>query len=344
MDAIVLNTNFEVVTIIDVYESFIWTERYCECGDFELCMPVSKDVLSIIRTGYYLQIRDSEYTMIIETIRIKTDIEAGNKLIVSGRSLESILDRRFICDTNRVDGYLQNGIETILNSEIISPFNGRRRIDNFIFESSTDPAVTILTLYSDCHSKNLYDFIRDVCNERDIGFKIILNGQNQFVFKLYTGVNRSYEQDVNPYVMFTPNFENLINSNYVESDSDFKNVVVVEHIDPVTSEIIYSYIDNNKAMDIDRRECLIRSQSTQDETNQAGRETLAEHSYIMSLEGDVDTNMLFKYRDDFLIGDVVQIANEYGHESPARIVEVVISNDEAGSSITPTFKSIEDGE
>ena len=40
------------------------------------------------------------------------------------------------------------------------------------------------------------------------------------------------------------------------------------------------------------------------------------------------------------IGDIVQIANEYGNEGSAYISELVISNSEEGLSIYPTFKTI----
>ena len=36
MELTVLNTNLDAVSIIDVYESFIWTDRYYACGDFEI--------------------------------------------------------------------------------------------------------------------------------------------------------------------------------------------------------------------------------------------------------------------------------------------------------------------
>lgn len=53
---------------------------------------------------------------------------------------------------------------------------------------------------------------------------------------------------------------------------------------------------------------------------------------------------MFKYGEDFFNGDVVQIANEYGHETRARILEIVMSEDNEGVSLYPTFKTIEEGE
>ena len=49
---------------------------------------------------------------------------------------------------------------------------------------------------------------------------------------------------------------------------------------------------------------------------------------------------MFKYGEDFFNGDVIQIANEYGHETKARIVEIVMTEDSEGASVYPTFKPI----
>ena len=74
---------------------------------------------------------------------------------------------------------------------------------------------------------NLYDVIVDICKTPGIGFKITLNEANQFVFKLYNGTDRSYAQTKVPYVVFSPNFDNIINANYVESKAALKNVTLV---------------------------------------------------------------------------------------------------------------------
>ena len=67
---------------------------------------------------------------------------------------------------------------------------------------------------------------------------------------------------------------------------------------------------------------------------------LADHIVTTAFEGEVEVTRLFKYGEDFFIGDIVQIANEYGNEGSAYISELVISNSEEGLSIYPTFKTI----
>ena len=74
---------------------------------------------------------------------------------------------------------------------------------------------------------------------------------------------------------------------------------------------------------------------------QRGKEKLAENVSITSFEGETETTIMFQYGKDFFNGDIVQIANEYGHETKARILEIVHSEDKDGYSVYPTFKTIE---
>ena len=52
-----------------------------------------------------------------------------------------------------------------------------------------------------------------------------------------------------------------------------------------------------------------------------GLKNLADHIVTTAFEGEVEVTRLFKYGEDFFIGDIVQIANEYGNEGSAYISE-----------------------
>ena len=194
MEAILLNTKFESVMIFDTYKSFIWTDRYDEAGDFELCLPMDIELFDYIKKGYYLWNPDSEHVMVIETITIESDDEEGSNLIVSGRSIESILDRRivwkqnsenkliktvFTMDVDTGEEYnLQDAVEILLNENVINPSIEVRKIPNFIFERSYDEKVTKLTVEAQYLGESLYDIISKLCIENEIGFKITLNEDN----------------------------------------------------------------------------------------------------------------------------------------------------------------------
>ena len=131
MDVTILNTNLDAVSIVDTYESFIWTDRYYAYGDFELYEAMREGLLDYIKQDYYLQSKESEHVMIVEKIQITSDTEDGNHVTVTGRSLESILDRRIVWGQKLLSGNLQNGIKTLLNENVISPSDSNRKISNF---------------------------------------------------------------------------------------------------------------------------------------------------------------------------------------------------------------------
>lgn len=352
MDLIVLNTNLDAVSIVDVYESFIWTDRYQQYGDFELYAAMQSGILEYAKQDYYLQSRDSEHVMIIEKLLIGSDVEDGNHITITGRSLESILDRRIVWGQKTISGNLQNGVKSLLEDCIISPSDPNRKIENFIFEASTDPAITGLTIDAQYTGDNLYDVIRKLCEERNIGFKITLNEHKKFVFKLYAGTDRSYDQTKVPYVVFAPNFENIINSNYMESKSSLKNVTLIGGEGEGSAR---KYTTVGTGVGLNRRELFTDARDISSDVGddkvltdeeytaqlqQRGKEKLAENTEIVSFEGQVETTVMFRYGEDFFNGDIVQIANEYGHETTARILEIVISENEEGTSVYPTFKTI----
>lgn len=351
MDITVLDTNFNPVAIVDTYESFIWTDRYYKYGDFELYTAVDSQIVDIMQLDRYLKIDGSEHMMIIEKDLIESDPEEGNRITVSGRSLESILDRRIVWGQRILDGNLQNAIKTLITEAIISPSISDRKISNFIFEDSTDPAVTNLTIRAQYTGDNLYDVIQAICEDANLGFKVTLNDSNQFVFKLYAGTDRSYNQSTVPFVIFSDRFDNLINSNFVKNRAPLKNVTLIGG-EGEGSERRYTTVGS--ASGLSRRELFTDARDISSKTDDAtlsdaeynaqlqqrGREKLTENVEIVYMDGEVDTSM-YQYGVDYFNGDIVQLRDAYGNENSARILEMITSEDKDKISVYPTFEKAE---
>lgn len=358
MNLEIYNTNFERINIIDSYESMIWTDRYSGYGDFEIYTPMSQELLDIFKKDYYLISDDSEHGMIIEDTRIETDVEKGAYLTVVGRSYESILDRRIIWNQTEITGNLQNGIKKLITQNIISPTKTVRQITNFIFEDSTDETITSIgDIDYQFTGDNLYESIQKLCDIYSIGFKVTLNDDNQFVFKLYAGVNRSYDQDSNPFVVFSPNFDNIINSDYHESYAAYKNVTLVagEGEDPNRVQTI---VGNDTSTELDRRELYTDARDLQSEVDgrqltpaeyintlkTRGEEKLQENKVLKEFEGQVEPTQMYRYGEHFFMGDIVQLENEFGLEHKVRVIEFIHSESTNGTEQYPTFEVLDDDE
>lgn len=348
MEMYVLNQEFEKIALIDAYESLLWTDRYNKPGEFEIYTPVADFALKYPVTDNYLQIKESGHTMIVEDTTIESNVDTGNHIKIVGRSLESILDRRIVWTQTDISGNLQNGIKRLLNENIINPSIADRRIPNFIFEDSTDEAITSLTMENQYTGDDLLKIVQDVCELNEIGYQITLNEENQFVFKLYKGTDRSYRQEMLPYVVFKPSFENIINSNYSEIHSAAKTIALVAGEGEGSSRKTRTVGEGSGLL---RKEAYADARDIQSDgltpaqynakLDERGKEKLKEDKVKKSFDGECETTRMYVYGRDFFMGDCVQVANEYGMESPTRVVEYIWSSSASGTTSYPTFEALD---
>ena len=377
MDIYVYNTSFELVAIIDSFESFIWTDRYSDYGDFELYLSPNSGALNSINADYYLEIRDSNRTMIIEDIQIDVDPENGSSLKVSGRSIESILDRRIVWKQTVIsDKSVDEIIEQLLNENLINPADDKRRIDIFKYdELPADHYIKTLKINQiQFTGDSLLDIVIYLCDAFGLGFRVIrIDGE--FHFQLFIGENRSYENDdgteqfMNQHVVFSPAFDNLLNSSYFESHKNYKTVTLVagegEGADRITFEVESEatpieglfrrelYTDARDLSKTTQNEDGTTSSLGDEEYNnvltERGNSKLTEHRVVESFEGSIDPGTEHKYGSpedikkglaDYSIGDIVQVENEYGMGCRCRVTEFIRSEDGSGSDSYPTFMKI----
>lgn len=353
MELLILDKNFNSSETLDIFESLIWTDRYFECGDFELYVPASEKLLNILPPGYYVYLRESEHLMIVEDREITTDAEEGAHLKITGRSLESILERRIIWNQTTLSGSLQDGIKKLLDENIISPVDESRKISNFVFEASTDERITSLTIDAQYFGENLYDTIVDICKSENVGFKVVLN-ETTLVFSLYMGEDRSYNQEANPYVVFSPSFDNLINSNYLDSQKTLKtDALVAGEGEGSNRRTVSISSTEEKKTGLDRRELFIEASGVSSMVNgesisvseynnqlmQKGYEELSKNKETISFEGEIESGVTYTYGEDYRLGDIIQIVNEFGLQGSSRITELIRSQNDTGIEFYPTFES-----
>ena len=358
----VLNSSMEEVTEIDKYSSFIWTDRYNEAGEFELAIPVSSPYCKYLMKGFYLRIPTSNRLMIIEAKKTETDSEDGDKYIITGRSLESILDRRIVWKQTNVNGSVQNALKTIIDDAFIAPEDSRRRVSNMVFLMSIDPVVLAASYNKVAQYMGdiVYDVTKKVCQSKHLGFKMIwIDGH--FQFSLFAGKNRSYNQTINSYVVFSPNHDNLISSKYLESIKNYKNLLRIggegEGATRTFIKYFFEFEDENatEPSGLERREIFldcsdvssITSGNTVMDVDQytnalvnKGVEKMVDLVPETAFEGEIDTTIMYKYHYDFEVGDIVEIKNEYGNQDQVRITEVVQTWDPSGYSCVPTLESL----
>lgn len=358
MDIWVLDKKYQNLGIIDTYESLIWAVRFNKVGEFELVFPYQKDIFDILQIGNYLTISESDRYMMIDKITIDTDMTDGSvKCKVEGRSLESVLHLRVVWKYTSISGSVQTSIHRLINENFISPSSSARKVTGLKLITSSDERITKKTFQTELLGEYIDEEIEEICDHEDVGFRVLPDPsvEGGYTFELYMGQDRTYEQNDRPYVVFSPDFDNLLSSNYYKTNISHRTAALVggqgEGAEKVLTEVV---LDSN-ATGWDRREVFLNpsdvtSTDTEgeplpDATYKANLQAKAQselktYKAVEMFEGEINATVQFRYPDDFDIGDIVQVKNEFGMEAVARVDEIVVSYDLEGRVITPTFVTI----
>lgn len=354
MDLYVLDANFNKIGMVDDYQSIIWTTRYFEPGEFEIQLPGGSQNVALLEKDNYIKRFDDDTVMIIERVEIITDVEEGNYILAAGRCLKSILDRRIVWQMQTYKGTPEAVIRSLITRNVISTGITARNITNFKLGDALGDTGTIEAQYT---GDEILETIVELCKSYGYGFRILLNANNEFVFELFRGTDRSYLQTDNLQVIFAPEYDNLISTEYLEEKTYYKNVALIAGEGEGTAR---KYNNMGTASGLSRRELWVDANDIQstytDESGaektyttaeynaallQRGSEKLAEVAQTIQFTGEVDTDVLYTYKEDFNLGDIVTVYNEYGIKSAPRITEIVESEDENGYKVLPTFEGFE---
>ena len=367
MDVQLLDSTYTVVRIIDEYISLNWSDRSRKVGEFELIVPASEEILAAVKTDMYLSIPESDKLMIVEDVELSTDVTEGDTVKITGRSLESILDRRIIFPQLKTGTDVREALEKIVRSNLVSPSDSKRRIPNFTIRR-TSKWQEVSMEETEYYKDNVLDTVEDLCERYNVEYRVLPDGDGGFVFEVYQGEDRSWDQEENAYVVFSNRFDNLISTNYILTNHSEKNACYVTYevnrtitdgdkgSVQVTSKN-YVLAEKDGAEGLKRREMTVDSEAESPNMAEAsptdisnyiaamreqGRNAMAESKEIEAMDGELDYYTQFIYGRDYTIGDIVQVENAYGISAKCRVSEMVISVDSSGHTRVPTFEFIKE--
>lgn len=229
MEVYVLDRLYNQIGIIDDFASFIWAKRYIQFGDCELYISATNENIQLLQRGHFI-LRSDDPDMIcrIRTVELETNAETGDFLIVKGEDCRAILNQRIVWKQTNFRGYAGDFVARLIDQNIIDPtndpaHNNLRKIANFTRRAWTgfNDNLEIQSTFDPVGDK-----VIEVCQMFDYGSKVMFE-DGLFVFDLYRGTDRSYGQTVNPYVVFSPNFENLVSTHYSMDSTGYYSIALV---------------------------------------------------------------------------------------------------------------------
>ena len=237
MQVYVLNTAYEIVGMVDEYESCLWNKKYNDIGEAEIYLPASDEMILLLQKGFYLYRFDDDMFCQIEKVEIKTDVENGDYLIATATDICKLLSGRIVRGqvnatgvTSPVvfSGKVAEFIKKLVTDNVINPpaNQAQRKISNFSFDDSNFSEFTE-RLDASVVAEDLLQLITKTCKAYNYGFRVSYSvNTRKLVFRLFKGKNKASTAS-EEYVEFSPAFANIISSEFKVDDSSLKNVAYV---------------------------------------------------------------------------------------------------------------------
>ena len=231
MEADENNLTITLEAVCDSFSSLLWDIEYYDCGRFEVYIAANPQNIDIFQTGRIVgRDDDSQHFGIIESVQIDTDAENGDYLIVKGRFLMCLFERRIINPTLSItaDTAYSDIVRNAVTLNAIQQDN--RRIPGLslgtVSGACWEQTATLQVSYA-----NLMEWVYTIC-ERIGGtanIRIVKNSGETYkmVFDLSEGTDRSITQDDESHIIFSDAYSNLLSFSYASDSSITRNFAYI---------------------------------------------------------------------------------------------------------------------
>ena len=350
-----------LVAICDSFSSLLWDIEYYKCGAFEVYIAASPRNIEIFQTGRIVgRDDDKEHFGLIESVELETDAEDGDYLIIKGRFLMCLLERRIIYPTLNFTSQTSYGAivqKAVENNALTS---GNRLI----------PGLKLGEIQGTCWSQttklqvsyeNLMEWIYTICEKiggtANIRLSKIAEEQYEMIFDLLQGEDRSILQKENPHIVFSDSYNNLLSFTYFTDTSVKKNYAYVLGKGEGEKRKRTTYFEGAEPSSLERYEVYVDAKDISNEEQENGEtKPLSEEEYSELLKEKGKQNLVpitmksesqiavqstqFQYSVDYFVGDFVTAEHHrFGiRQNKIQLVGMIESFDHNGRNLIPTFK------
>ena len=314
-------SNFILEGFLPAHSRFTWTRRFSHVGEFKLETKFTQETFHALAKGRVLYKRDVDEAAFVERRMVVENAFGELLLIVEGRHLSSLLDRRVVSVAG--DMTLAAAIDGMINNNFMSGAGNLRSMqgEGLRFMPRNIPSRNVSIEHENVCAERA---LTDLCEEHGVGIKVRYNISGR-TFDLH------FLNPVETDVAFSKNFGNVFEQSFLEDTKRYKNVVYVEN----------EFIHNNEVFrGMERREMAIPvPRQGQTHFLQSALDALHDNRAIRTLSSTVNPHSeQFVYLKDWNLGSVVfsksselefterglinEIVEIYGEEGLALVVNI----------------------
>lgn len=317
MELKVLNSELELLDVIDNFTSLTWVRKYQKSGEFELHCPVTSRAIDLLQKGNVIYKGHNEAAYVVRR-SLELNTKGEEYLRVKGKFLTNYLNRRINWGRLIKDGTVESIMRELVDKNCINPTDINRVIPLLALGELNGVGDKIS--YQNSYG-NVLDCLESLSKSSDCGFEVEVDIKHRVLyFNVYRGRDLTINQSINPPCVFSRKNENILSQFYIESNENYRNVALIGGAGEDENRKL-TYIGNCKALD--RYELFVDAREISDTEYmdgaqkeiawsvyepmllQKGNEKLSENKEILTFNSNINVNSNLIYRQDFDLGDKV---------------------------------------
>lgn len=323
----------------------IWERRFLSPGIFQLTIQGEMNLEEEQLLSRGDDVEGGNDIAVIENIRRTYTQASGEKSIVTGRFLACYASFRVLDDTKSITGTPEYVMKKLATDFMTSAAGSDRAFPHLAVAESHDfEGETIEYQETD---KKLQDELDKLAAASKLGYDIRLV-DDELLFDVHKGVDRTATQTINPKLIFAVSFENVLSQAFSVDISDMTTFAYIKMPAVGTSEELKT--THGSATGRHRREILVTGTNvTKNESGgdndlstqiallkQQGEAALSEKT--LAFEAVIDPNATYRYREDYDIGDFGTLISEnWGISLDAQITAAREVEENGKESLKLTF-------
>lgn len=318
-----LNEEFDVLLPTDMTTSVQWNTRYYDAGSFEIHLSVSQvqiddGTLAQYKKAEYVYVEDNGCTGIIQQHEYK-----DGEYVMKGRTLEALLNDRVIDTQFNMNGKPEDVARAIIDKFIINPTNQIRKMQNIYL--GTYRGLGGVISYSH-RGKHVGESVGEILFTQELSYRLHYDFEaDKIYFEVFEGVDRTQNQNVNTWAVFSKEFGNIKDGSedYTYSNN-YKNFAYVAGAGEGSARTIITVNriksgEKLKELWVDARDLQQTDSSYTSQLVTRGEQKLSEYQQIESVQFQIQANADIA----FSIGDICEyVNNDLNIVTASRITEI----------------------
>lgn len=339
MEIRVYDSAFNLKKVVENFVSLLWHRCYNSVGDFKITAPATAENIYHLAIDNIVWVEGKTEAGVIESREIQQD-NTKNEIVVSGRFLESYMDRRLIRPRINYSGQIEVGMRKILTDAVPIPMVQLGEFNDF------PETIRFQATY-----KNLLKYEEKLAKSGEFGFRFRPDFKNKVIyFEVYKGLDRSISQSSRARVIFSEEYATLTSSTYSESSQLYNNVCYVGGQGEGDART-YVVVGDDSLTGLERREVFLNAtdvsqdemteQEYLDALRQRGQDLLNENIKTQAVTCVTNPNGNFVYKKHYDVGDIVTVQKKsWGVNQNERITEVTEIYEHEVPVIEPVFGTL----